>query len=201
MGASALTSRGRCIDSPPKDSPCVSDIWRRWSTSLAALPHVNGGEWRIRDGVLRLWECSPRGSCIDKLPSVLLELTPDRRSPARARGFALLVLKDLGASESDAQDAALIATELVTNSIIHAEPSTITLAIAATGSMIEIRVTDDGHGTPELRQGNQASITGRGLRFLDQLSTRWMVEQPESGPGKTVVVHLQIPVGVTHDRI
>jgi anti-sigma regulatory factor (Ser/Thr protein kinase) len=103
---------------------------------------------------------------------------------------------DFGSDE--AQDAALIATELVTNAIIHARPTAITLTIARRGQSVELRVTDDGHGKVELRPVNPSSVTGRGLHFLDELSAHWTVEPAATGPGKTVVARL--PRGSVEDH-
>jgi anti-sigma regulatory factor (Ser/Thr protein kinase) len=128
-----------------------------------------------------------------------LELAPEPRSPSVARKLVLAAFAKWDFDESAAQDAALIATELVTNAIIHAGPTAIVLTIAKRGKSVELRVADDGHGTVELRPVRPGSVTGRGLHFLDVLSLDWTVEPATSGRGKTVVAQLPVDSAVEDD--
>lgn len=123
-------------------------------------------------------------------PVLSLELPPEPRSPSAARRLVLEAFAEWDFSSAAAQDAALIATELVTNAIIHARPTAITLTIARRGESVELRVTDDGHGKVELKPVIAGAVTGRGLRFLDELAAHWAVEPAAIGPGKTVVARL-----------
>jgi serine/threonine-protein kinase RsbW len=125
-----------------------------------------------------------------------LELPPEPRSPSVARRLVLDAFAEWEFGSRAAQDAALIATELVTNAIIHARPTSIVLTIARRGETVELRVADDGHGKVELRPVTPGSVTGRGLHFLDELSSNWSVEQATTGPGKTVIAQLPMSSGV-----
>jgi anti-sigma regulatory factor (Ser/Thr protein kinase) len=128
--------------------------------------------------------------CPTLSPVLSLELPPEPRSPSVARRLVLEAFAGWDFGTEEAQDAALIATELVTNAIIHARPTAITLTLAKRGESVELRVTDNGHGRVELRPVDPGAVTGRGLRFLDELAAHWTVEPAVAGPGKTVVARL-----------
>jgi anti-sigma regulatory factor (Ser/Thr protein kinase) len=119
-----------------------------------------------------------------------LELPPEPRSPSAARRLVFESFAEWDFGTNAAEDAALVATELVTNAIIHARPTAITFTIAKRGQSVELRVTDDGDGTVELRAVNPGAVTGRGLHFLNELSASWTVEPAVTGRGKTVVAFL-----------
>jgi anti-sigma regulatory factor (Ser/Thr protein kinase) len=109
------------------------------------------------------------------LLDIELRLRPDLRSPAEARR----TLDDLRASIDDpvVDDAALLVSEVVSNSVRHAglDPSDeIEVRIRGTRSMLHVDVIDPGPGfEPDTRPSGGDG--GWGLRLLDRLSTRWGV--------------------------
>lgn len=107
-----------------------------------------------------------------EMPS--LELSPDPDSPGLARRFVTRVLREWNVGISTIEDAALLATELVTNAVIHAR-TPIRLDIGLEGDMIRVAVSDSDAGRPVLRQQNREASTGRGLYVLDQLAADWEV--------------------------
>ena len=96
----------------------------------------------------------------------------------------------LGAEVAD--DAALLASELVGNSIRHARalPAgylNVTWMIDNAG--VRVQVTDGGGGTrPQVRQVDLSDTTGRGLAIVAALSDEWGVEEEPSST--TVWAHL-----------
>jgi anti-sigma regulatory factor (Ser/Thr protein kinase) len=97
-------------------------------------------------------------------------LAPDEDAPAAARR-ALRALP-LGDREDD---VLLLASELVTNAVVHAglEPDqTIELAAAWDGSVARVEVRDEGTGFRPAE-----SVEGYGLRMVAMAAARWGVEQ------------------------
>ncbi len=112
-----------------------------------------------------------------------LELLPNPTSPGLARGFVRRVLGDAGVDQLTTEDAALLATELVTNSVIHASTD-ITLNVVVEGGAVRVGVTDASEGEPVLRDQNEEATTGRGLQLVDRVATEWSVVYAENS--KTV---------------
>lgn len=114
-----------------------------------------------------------------------LELPPQAESPARARQFVERVLVDRcppGLIEA----AALLASELVTNSVRHARTA-LTLSVETSGAGIRLEVRDGSSHMPELRRDPLAG-SGRGLMLVERIASSWGVT-PWAG-GKTVWVEL-----------
>ncbi len=71
--------------------------------------------------------------------------------------------------------ATLVVTELVTNSLDHAEsPCEVTVIRSAHGIRIEVR--DTGEGSPAPQEADLEHERGRGLRIIAALSSAWGVE-------------------------
>jgi anti-sigma regulatory factor (Ser/Thr protein kinase) len=110
------------------------------------------------------------------LLDVDLRLRPDARSAAEARRF----LETLRASLDDpvVDDAALLVSEVVSNSVKHAGLHTtdaIEVRIRGTRSLLHVDVIDPGPGfEPVVRP--RTDDGGWGLWLVDQLATRWGVE-------------------------
>jgi serine/threonine-protein kinase RsbW len=112
------------------------------------------------------------------LLDVALRLKPDEHSPAKARRS----LESLRASLDDpvVDDAALLVSEIVSNSVRHADldaTDAIEVRIRGSRSMLHVDVIDPGPGfDPEAPQDRHAE-GGWGLWLLDRLATRWGVER------------------------
>jgi hypothetical protein len=105
-----------------------------------------------------------------------------------ARQFASEALEGLDAETIDA--AVLLASELVTNSILHAR-STLEIVVTRAADLVRIEVSDESPLVPTPRGFSTDAATGRGLQILDALSTRWGVES--NLPGKIVWFELERP--------
>ena len=96
---------------------------------------------------------------------------------------------------SRVDDAELLASELVTNAVVHGEGSvTVTVWPGAHGLRVE--VSDHGRGTPRLQiEKSREAEGGRGLGIVDELATRWGVAPRTTGSGTTVWFEMDGPGG------
>jgi anti-sigma regulatory factor (Ser/Thr protein kinase) len=82
-------------------------------------------------------------------------------------------------------DLHLLTTELVTNAVLHAgagESETIELSVAGGGDVVRVSVTD--HGSPETPHVEALDLEtpgGMGLFLVEQISSRWGVEELGGG--------------------
>jgi anti-sigma regulatory factor (Ser/Thr protein kinase) len=106
-------------------------------------------------------------------------LAPDAESPAEARRAVGEVSDQL--SPRRLEDAQLLVSELVTNSIRHADlqiDDVITLVVVSGSGALRIEVCDSGSGfEPVERDPQPARPSGWGLYLVRELSDRWGVER------------------------
>ena len=96
-------------------------------------------------------------------------------SPAASRSFVRSALEDWGQDES--VDVALIlVSELSSNVVVHAGTSmTVSVACDPDHHVVRIEVQDGCATIPSVQDRGRMSASGRGLRLVDALSTRWGV--------------------------
>jgi anti-sigma regulatory factor (Ser/Thr protein kinase) len=111
------------------------------------------------------------------------QLGASRHAPAVARQFTRGFLADMGASTWCQQAGELMASELVTNALVHAK-SAARLWISIADGIARIEVTDDGPGDPVLRDPGPEG--GYGLWLTDMLAQSWGVSPAVGDLGKTV---------------
>jgi anti-sigma regulatory factor (Ser/Thr protein kinase) len=115
------------------------------------------------------------------------------RAPGDARRFISSVLSERLARE-DVESAALVVSELVTNAVVHAGTG-VAVEVTLSGRVLRLRVADGDTRPPVPRRAVSDELsTGRGLRLLEVLSTRWGVEPttPPEQPGKAVWCELAV---------
>jgi anti-sigma regulatory factor (Ser/Thr protein kinase) len=122
------------------------------------------------------WDGSP--SCSASSPVRCL-LPATTAAPGLARQF--LLREACRDHLADPGDALLLASELVTNALLHGEPP-IELAMRCAGSRTIVSVTDVGE-PPTLRRslGTADALSGRGLRLLDALAADWGIDNHTHG--------------------
>lgn len=87
------------------------------------------------------------------------------------RRFVARVLTQWG--EEDLQgDAALVTSELATNSVVHAG-SPFRARVDHTGEVIRITIEDTGAGRAEGRNATQQEVDGRGVQIVNALAQSW----------------------------
>jgi anti-sigma regulatory factor (Ser/Thr protein kinase) len=96
-------------------------------------------------------------------------------APARARRWVRSHLD--GVSGISLDDLVLIVSELVTNSIVHAQADAsrvLHVSVTSLQNRYRISVIDPGSDTvPQLRGGDGGLSGGLGLRLVDSLCTDW----------------------------
>jgi anti-anti-sigma regulatory factor len=116
-------------------------------------------------------------------------IEPDRNAPGLARTAVAEFCHDLGVRDHDA--AQLVASELVTNAVIHAR-TTIDLTLRFVAPVLHIAVRDRAGGMPRLTGiVDESSESGRGLLLVDALATRWGSLLPHGG--KVVWAQMRLP--------
>jgi anti-sigma regulatory factor (Ser/Thr protein kinase) len=122
----------------------------------------------------------------------LLERSLDREveQVTQVRHDLTAVLLAIG-QEAVAPDATLVVSELLANAVAYAD-STVRVSIYRVGSCLHIEVCDDGAGHPEVVKVDPEAAEGRGLFIVDQLATRWGVDESDPN-GKTVWCELTLP--------
>ena len=98
---------------------------------------------------------------------------------AAARGFAQRAVRRLACPEC-ADDALLVVSELVTNAI-RAGAQRIGVDITRDGTVLRIRVTDDGVGWPRMHRPGPNTAHGRGLVLVAAVAADWGVEPRTAG--------------------
>ena len=112
---------------------------------------------------------------LDRLGEATVACRPD--APRRARALISRWLQGCADAESRA-DACLLVSELVSNSILHADQpagATLRITAAALDGLVRIDVQDQGQGpvsrrAPNLREG------GFGLYLVEAIAARWGVD-------------------------
>lgn len=91
-------------------------------------------------------------------------------------------------------DALLLISELVTNSVVHGSPPVL-MSVECTGDGLEVRVRDGAPALPQRRGSSAEDEGGRGLVLLEELSHAWGSEpvDDEHGSGKAVWFALRAP--------
>lgn len=89
--------------------------------------------------------------------------------------------------------ARLLVSELVTNAVIHGRSSPRLDVDTAVSGALYVGVGDDDSRYPAVQDDDDDSLSGRGLRLLDALASRWGV-RPDP-PGKVVWFELDADAG------
>ncbi|HTZ44475.1 MAG TPA: ATP-binding protein [Jatrophihabitans sp.] len=117
--------------------------------------------------------------------AVLIELPAEPSAVAIARAF---VTEHAGTLDPVLrQDAELLVSELVSNAVLHGQPS-ISLRVRTDPPGIGIEVHDEGPGMPALPSEEPSAdrSSGRGLRMVAALASAWGIQSADGGPGKIV---------------
>lgn len=112
----------------------------------------------------------------------LLVRGADKQAPAAARRFVGGWFQEHGIDDS--YTAQLIASELVTNSILHGEPPIVVrVVVDESDGLPVIEVEDSGDGSPRVQPESDTATDGRGLVLVSALAKEWGT-RPLPGGGK-----------------
>jgi hypothetical protein len=92
-----------------------------------------------------------------------------------------------------ADEACLLASELVTNGIVHAKHPVSTCLSGRRGGIVRIEVYDPAPALPQARQAAADEEAGRGLALLDALAADWGTRLHPKAGGKSVWCELSWP--------
>lgn len=118
----------------------------------------------------------------------------DATSAAVARAALASALAATDIPQLRREDAVLVVSELVGNSVRHARPradGTLLVAWRIAASQLLIEVTDGGGGEPVLRAAGADAPSGRGIAIIDAVARQWG-HRHEDGE-TTVWATLRIP--------
>lgn len=117
-----------------------------------------------------------------------IQLPADASSAGEARRFVAQLLRSWHCDDELVSSAALLTTELVTNSVLHAgTPIEVTVALTGPDVRVRVEVSDEDDTLPTPRPYATDAMTGRGLRLVEAVASRWGAEaRAGSQPGKVV---------------
>jgi anti-sigma regulatory factor (Ser/Thr protein kinase) len=121
------------------------------------------------------------------MAALRIELEATLRAAAEARAAVVAWLRDEHAGEAVVHDALVVVSELVTNSVRHAErPDEAVLLLSAErfDDSVRLAVHDDGttgHVAPRPAETSGERLGGFGLQLVDRLATTWGVERDDGG--------------------
>ena len=92
-------------------------------------------------------------------------------------------VRQAAAGHPAADDAVLLAAELIANSVVHAlDATTVTITVTVSEAFIRVDVGDDGAlGIPHMRSGDPEAEDGRGFRLINQIAQRWGFTREPAG--------------------
>lgn len=108
-----------------------------------------------------------------------LELEPEPELIAAVRAW-LRDLLEAWEMPEQADEALLVASELVSNAVLHAR-TTIQLRVACSDSTVRVEVYDENSRLPTLAPCPADATSGRGLSLVASLSSGWGIESRDDG--------------------
>ncbi|MFD7709187.1 ATP-binding protein [Streptomyces sp. NPDC059786] len=133
-------------------------------------------------------------TCFEVTAAAYARLAPEAASAARARTHVTTALCGWGL-EQVVDDAALVASELVTNAVQHTASDKIKLGVVlSTERRARIEVWDQSRSRPVRRAAGPQEDGGRGLAVIARMSERWGTDMHPTG--KCVWAVLRPPANI-----
>ena len=121
-----------------------------------------------------------------------LPFTPSSVSVARHRLKAFM--REVGGSGEAVEDARVVISELVANSVRHAQPLSdgqIQVSWTLEDRGLQLSVTDGGSGTrPRTVNAPSSALAGRGMTIVEILAQEWWTERTGSRSTVHALLHL-----------
>jgi anti-sigma regulatory factor (Ser/Thr protein kinase) len=118
------------------------------------------------------------------------EFAPDKSAPGDARHRVADALRRTGHDHELLRDAQLVLSELAANAVLHAR-SPFSVSIRWRDSSVRILVRDQSPVVPVMRDDSGTTPSGRGIRLVDAIASRWGVDLVPDG--KVVWAELRSP--------
>ena len=106
-----------------------------------------------------------------------LDLDQDTGAPRKARRFLSTVLLSWGLPAETVETSQLLASELVSNAVLHGR-APINMIIERSDpsvQVVRIEVSNEGAGVPTRRVAGETDPSGRGLQLIADLARTWGV--------------------------
>ena len=107
-----------------------------------------------------------------------------------ARSFVRDALAEADVDHAVATTAVLLASEVVTNAVLHTDTD-FDVRVEVAPAAVRVEVMDDGDGQPHVERAGPDAEHGRGLAIVSRLATRWGVTPHEQG--KSVWFEVRCP--------
>lgn len=109
----------------------------------------------------------------DMSSKMLLQMTLRRDRAASAAARRALEQAPLPGNDDTHRAAALLATELINNAVLHGCGEEIRLEVTAGDDRVRVEVADDGNGFDPSQRTEREDPGGWGLGVVDALSDDW----------------------------
>ncbi|WP_187280324.1 ATP-binding protein [Streptomyces sp. IB2014 016-6] len=187
----AESSRRHLLDTEQQNSSLIR--------SLAAMPLADPPHGLLTAGHAMIIEQSPRpffvrrGGAVLQKRSAVCAMAAETRTVPALRAFTRDMATQWGTPAETVDALRMIATELVTNTVLHSGSSEVILLLTVDDRTATVEVKDTGRwqeqrcaaGTPE------QAVDGRGLHLVHAYSTTCRVER--TSQGTAVLAELRIP--------
>jgi anti-sigma regulatory factor (Ser/Thr protein kinase) len=117
-------------------------------------------------------------------PQDLLILERDTSAVPTARAWLAEFLSEHRVQGSVCDDATLIASELVTNALLHGTGGVVMRVTITPERELRLAVIDSGDGIPQVQPTDTSRVGGLGLRIVEEIADEWGVSK---FPGGTTV--------------
>lgn len=117
-------------------------------------------------------------------------VTPALSAIAPARHWARDRLAEAGVDDGHLDLLVLLVSELVTNAVAHADPPVV-LRVDVDDERTRVEVTDGAREVPVVRDPPVTALGGRGVMFVDRLSSSWGTCEEEGEAAKAVWFELR----------
>jgi anti-sigma regulatory factor (Ser/Thr protein kinase) len=108
-------------------------------------------------------------------------------APWRAREMVTATLVEAACTPECIETARLLVSEVVTNVVVHAQSTSVTVEVVVDEPWLRVCVRDeDLMALPRLNPPSPQALSGRGLTLVEQLSARWAAEVRTEPEGKVV---------------
>lgn len=119
-------------------------------------------------------------------PRAERELPVSPEAPALARDFLRAATCSVHHGHV-LDDAVLLVSELVTNSVLHGGPPVI-VAVECDGDALQVKVRDGSPAMPIPRDARPGAENGRGLELVKTISAAWGVDPVPDGKNVWFVI-------------
>lgn len=119
-----------------------------------------------------------------------LRLASEERAVHEARSFVSATLDDWGLPAGVTEDAVLVASELITNAVLHGK-APVELRLRATGTDLVLQALDGATSLPQRMRPTADDEHGRGLQIVALLAARWGTRPTATGKA----VWCMLPIG------